>query len=513
MAGIAWHSRYSLIDMARTTIKLSAGAWFGCAFVLMSLMSTMLAAADKWQTVFSWWAATLLMLPPLLLAIQSRFLTFRVLVTIVFVTQFITLPVFLLNPDDFWLGDIKPFNFTSSEVMLIFSRVTTFLICTSLSIALFSSVSFDLFKDSLPKRFRAITCHRTVPAVFNISKRSRYFFGLILITVFVISLLNIWMFQNGISIVGVEPPRLPFKLSGIFHYFTKYVVPLMLGYLYYHSPRNLTTALLLLAYGLLLGLTSVSRSALVLVLLPILALAWIDRRKWIFGIIGGGLLISYSLISRARDLVYFVSDGVSSAVTEGGIFTIVNALMQRMELDTSAPISVLVAILNRIEGFENLVLSVSYSPNAVDGGAFGFILRMIWRPLAAIDLDQHHLQWQGAILPEGFVNGGALLSNMIIASNDNFLWILVASIITGLLLFVLECSVRRVARRSRLPSSIEVFIITVMTIIFFIEGGGSVTFVVPFVLLTFLAWMPSVSLIPSSPLRGYGSGVTQEERA
>ena len=90
------------------------------------------------------------------------------------------------------------------------------------------------------------------------------------------------MFQNGISIVGVEPPRLPFKLSGILHYFTKYVVPLTLGYLYYRSPRNLPTALLLLGYGLLLGLTSVSRSALVLVLLPVLGLAWIDRRKWIF---------------------------------------------------------------------------------------------------------------------------------------------------------------------------------------------------------------------------------------
>lgn len=472
-------------------MKLRADTWFGLGFVLMVLLSLLLALEDEGQTILAWWLATILLLPPLWLAFRSTFLTIRVILIIVFTTQLITVPGFFLNRDDFWLGEIKPFDYSAPEVAIIFLKVTIFLTSICIFLQTISLYVPDINHQLARHSFQA---HRSIPTVLKRPKNAWMYTLLLLLVIATIAPLNIWMFRNGFSLVGVEPPSLPFRLSGILHYFTKYIVPVALAYLYYKSPRTLLPALLLLAYGLLLGLTSLSRSALVLVVLPILGLAWIEKKKVVLFAIGVGLLISYSLISRARDLVYFVADGISGALTDSGILLIAISLLGNLQLNFNLLSTAFMAILNRIEGFENLVLSSSYDPNAVSGGAFGFMLRIIWRPFAELDLDQHHLQWQGNTLPDGYVNGGALLSNMIIASNDSPLWILVAAMICAIVLFVLERSVRRIARRYSLPASIEFFVITILTIFFFIEGGGSVTFVLPLVLLIVVAWLPRLGV-------------------
>jgi hypothetical protein len=469
----------------------------GHGLVLMVLVSLLLAINDELQAAMAWWSSTLLLLPPLLFAFRRQFLTFRVIALIVFVTQFVTVPIFFLMRNDFELNQFKPFGFTTIEVLSIISRVTVFLIILGGFLYFWSRLTFF----ALPSYRNRFSQHTQLRGLrLKRSSSTGTYLTLLIGSIAALVPLNMWMFQEGLSIVGVGPPRLPFKLSGLLHYFTRYVVPLLLGYLYYKTRRNLLPATLLLLYGLVLGLTSVSRAALVFVLLPVLALAWIEKRNLVLVVTGVGLLIGYSLVSQARGFVYLVIDGTSTALTEGGTLSVIGDLIESIEpahldLILGAPI----AVLNRIEGFENLVLSSSYDPSALEGGAFGVILRMIWRPLSVIDLDAHHIQWQGFVLPEGFVNGGALLSNVIIASNDNLIWIAVAALVTAIVLLILEKSVRTVAAKHGLPSNIEFFLICLMTIIFFIEGGGSVNFVIPLLTVLTLACLPRLTVFPTDP--------------
>lgn len=475
-------------------MKIRITNWLGGGVALMGVGSALLIANDEWQAMSAWWVATIFLLPALWLAQRSRFLTIQVVCLVAFFTQFITVPTFFLAHDEFELTQTKAFEFTVWEVLPIFFKVGTFLVLLGLLLNLAPLRRLLPRRAKIKPASQGIQLNDTKLVRVKDSKKAGMYVALIAIVVMALTPLNVWMFQQGISIVGVEPPTLPYRLSGILHYLTKYIAPLFLGYLYYKSRHDLFPALLLLAYGLLLGLSSVSRSAMVMVLLPVLALAWMEKRSLVMFVVGTGLLLGYAMISKARDLVYFVTNGTSGALTDSGIFEIIGNLMENIELVEFRFFSdVFTAILNRIEGFENLIRSSQYDPNAIPGGAFGFILRMIWRPLEEIDLDSHHIQWQGNILPEGFVNGGALLSNVIIASNANPVWIVMAALVTGIILVSLEHSARVLARKYGLSAAIESFIISLMTIIFFIEGGGSVTFVLPLLTLIIFSCLPRFS--------------------
>ena len=474
--------------------------WLGGGFAFMILVSTFLIANDEWQPVVAWWTATALLLPTVLLALRSPFLTFRVVCFTAFFTQFATVPGFFLVVGYSEMSQAEWLNFSINDVLPIDIKLAAFLLLLALIFKAASHIQI------LPNRSTVVSngpSSSKESVSVGASKRAGMYTMLIAVLIIGITPVNIWMFQNGISIVGVEPPALPYRLSGILHYLTRYIVPLTLGYLFYKTRHGLLPTLLLLAYGLLIGLTSISRSALVLILLPVLALAWTEKRRVVMFVASAGLLLGYALISRARDFVYFVSNGTSGAITGDGIFEVIGQLLEdswiwefRFLLDTFT------AILNRIEGFENLVRSSLYDPNAIEGGALGFILRIVWRPLAEIDLDSHHIEWQGNILPEGFVNGGALLSNMLIASNANLLWIGAAAMVSGVILISLESSVHIVARKYRLSVGIKSFLLILMSIIFFIEGGGSVTFVLPLIALLALSWLPQLSMRPPTSNRG-----------
>ena len=469
---------------------------------VIGVASLAMAISGEFEAMLAWWMVIVLLLPPLLWALKTRYVALKIICLLAFITQFVTLPFFYFNRDAFFFtwGHVKPFGFTAVEAWPMLSKVMLFVVCLIIFFKLLfrlrlfgGSVNPRSDRFQLPstqskvRSFIAEKAHFLKP-----SRHSRIYGALIVLVISVVAPLNLWMFSQGISMVGVEPPRLPYRLSGILHYLTVFVVPLLLGFLYWKTKRSVFLTMILLYYSWVLGLTSISRFALIMVMLPVLAFAWLERRRWLLTFAGLGTVIGFAMVTSARNFVYIVTAGKVEAATGNSILTIIGNILTEPDSsirEAAFLLKTLVGIFERIEGFGNLVMSKFYDPNAVLG-PLGFLLRMIWRPFADIDLDTHHLQWQGNVLPEGVFNGGSLLSNAVILGNASLLWVVASALVAAGILVLLEKSAHRVIARHGLPDLLASALIGFLALRFFIETGGSVTFVVPLLLLSIASLLP-----------------------
>lgn len=469
---------------------------------LIGVGSLAMAVSGEFEAMLAWWMVIVLLLPPLWWALKTRYVALKIICLLAFITQFVTVPFFYFNRDAFafnW-GHVNPFGFTAVDALPMLSMVMLFVVCLIIFFKLLyrfrllgdsGNLQSDRFQlhsvQSKERSFLAEKAHFLKP-----SRHSLVYGLLIVLVISVVSVLNLWMFSQGISMVGVEPPNLPYKLSGILHYLTVYVVPLLLGCLYWKSKKSFFLTIILLCYSWVLGLTSISRFALIVVILPVLASAWLDRRRWLLMFIGLGTVGGFAMVNSARSFVHIVTAGKAGADTGKDILTIIADILTEPDIpirEADLFLKTLLSIFERIDGFGNLVFSKFYDPNAVIG-PLGFLLRMIWRPFAPVDIDSHHMEWQGNVLPEGFVNGGALLSNAVILGNANLLWIVASALVAAGILVLLEKSVQRVIARYGLPDPLASALIGFLALIFFIETGGSPTFVVPLLLLSIASLLP-----------------------
>lgn len=464
--------------------------------------SLAMALSGEFEAMLAWWMVIVLLLPPLLWALKTRYVALKIICLFALITQFVTQPFFYFNRDAFafaW-GQVKPFGFTAVEAWPMLSKVMLFEVCLIIFFKLLFRLRlfggsdnrrYGIFK--LPstqlkvRSFLAEKAHFLKP-----SRHSRIYGALIILAISVVAPMNLWMFSQGISMVGVEPPNLPYRLSGILHYLAVYMVPLLLGFLYWKTKRGFIFTMILLSYSWVLGLTSISRFALIILMLPVLAFAWLERRRWLLTFAGLGTVVGFAMVSTARNFVHIVTAGKAEADTGNSILTIIVNILTEPDSpirEANYLLKAFVGIFERIDGFGNLVMSKFYDPNAVIG-PLGFLLRMIWRPLARIDIDSHHLQWQGNVLPEGFVNGGALISNAVILGNASLLWVVASALVSASILVLLEKSTHRVVARYGLPEPLASASIGFLTIVFFIETGGSIIFVGPFLLLCIASLLP-----------------------
>lgn len=465
--------------------------------LVVTLGSVSLAASGEIQAMLAWWMAIALLLAPLVWALSSRYVTLIVVCASAFMTQFMTLPFFYVDRDDFAFARVKPFGFTAAEAAPMLGKVALFLVSLVGFFKLASRVTirqgvkpsaFGLTRGTVRKT--STRDARPARAHWKPAKPVRFAVAVAL-TIMALVPVNVWMFSHAIGIVGVEPPRLPFKLSGLLVYSTRYVGPLVLGLLYWKTRRNLLPAMLLLMYALILGLSSTSRSALTYVMLPVIAFAWLDRRRVQLALVGLGMVVGFGVVTAERTFVELVTTNTTSAVTDTSFATLALNILNPQSgfWNTGLILRQLTGMFDRLDGFRNLVMAQYYDPRAVVG-ALGFVLRMIYRPLAPMDADQHHLQWLGYTLPLGFADGGALLSNAVVVGNQGLAWVVLAGLVAAITLAILERCTARLVAQYRLPELLGVGFVAFMTINYFIETGGSSVFVMPLLFVIALSALP-----------------------
>jgi hypothetical protein len=475
-------------------------------FGIVVLVSFGLAIVGEFDTMFAWWLAIGLLLPPLLWAFKTPYVALKTICGISFLTQFVTLPFFYVYRDDFKWGHIKPFHFTTWESFPMLAKVSLFLFALVLffkwlypviivaggSSRKLTNVNHQaaVTKDLLNKSSGLHVRHNRKTWLFTL---------LIVLLIAILTPLVLWTYSQGISLVGVEPPKLPYRLSGILYYLIKYLSPLLLGYLYYKTKGSWPLMLLFLAYAFLLGLCTVSKSSVMIIMMPVLGLAWIEKRKFFFAVAGIGTTIGIQFAAAARVYVYIVIGGKSAADTSLSIFTIIYNIFTDPDskmFNFNYLLKLVSQIISRIEGFSNLVMSQYYDPDAVVG-AWGFILRIIWRGFADFDTNTknlHSIQWQGDVLPVGFYNGGALLSSIVILGNAGLLWVLLIAMVVAIILATLEKSSNNIGRQYEEFRILKVPVIIFLSLIFFTEAGGAIIFVYPFLLLLIVSFFPTIVL-------------------
>lgn len=443
-------------------------------FLIISFYFIILGNFDL---LLSWWLCIGLLLLPLILSFQMRYFSLKTLCVISFITQTVTLPFFYLHKNYFSGAHIKPFNFKPVDCFYIFSKVLLFLF----GIIFFFIIFYNFF-SSLKGRLRNFNFKKSFNQPVKLFGKSNniYLFLILIVIIILMIPLHLWMFSLHIGLVGIEPPKMPLKLSGLLYYFTHFFIPIFLGYLYLKATNNyiisyLTTSIILI-YALFAGLITFSRLTMFLIVFPILWKLYIEHRYKILSIMAIIVCINYEIISGFREFCYFYKSFDFS-------YFISYFVKSFLDFNINNVINIINKILIRIEGFENLVNAEYYNLYNV-GSPFEFILRMIWYKLSPINGDLHHIEWQGYIPQEGFFNGGSLLSIAVILGQAGIIWILISSIITALILVVIEKCLQIIGRISHLSYYHVRAIIFILTLLYFIDAGS--TIFVLFFLLTFI---------------------------
>lgn len=465
-------------------MRIKKNKYLRYLLVLAGLFSLILLLAGKWETVGALWVVIFCLLPAVWVALGTSYLSLRIFCATALITQVITVPVFFLQADRYAFGGHRPFSFTTMETLPVFLLLGMFLWLAASVVKLSQSVI------GKPVQWTDSRTHFVTAS--SAKHQTMFVIGIILLIAFSLRV-KFWMFAMGIGIVGVAPPQLPFRLSGILFYTFSYIVPLSIGYLYLKTNRSsLLLSSLIAVYALLIGLSSSSKGVVLLTMAPIIAFAWLDRRWTILG--ASGLLAGFEviLVTASREIVH-ISDGLTtgSFVDLGTIGTLAETLA-RLEWSPEM-LLIFVDISKRVEGFQGLLLASQFNPDVV-GGAWAIFAKSINGPWADLGHDAMHLEYLGYTIPMGFYGVAASLNAwMLMAANQNVLMVLPFVIYAALTLVILEKMLMRAARKYRLPLPLAQSVLFFATLWFY-TGPGTLEFQTLFVVSVIFGLLPALRL-------------------
>lgn len=451
------------------------------------------------EILYVWWLILLAFLPLFVLSLRIDLIYVKVISGFTLVVLSVSTPFFYIYQEDF-VWD-KPFGFNLNDAIPIIFNIFFFLFFFILFSKFFSGKIVSLKRAA--ERSEKLSAKKTDGYIFlrqsfNSRAPIKRYGPEVLVLIFLLFLipLNFWMFSQGIGIVGIQPPPLPYRLAGILHYFTKYIAPLILFYFYFLSRSSLITTLLLVAYAFALGISSLSRFSFLFVMLPVVYIA-ISSKKIVPLLISGILIfVGFFFITYTRNFVYVISDNLVGGNFVDGLFEIIyisaNSLFSD-EFKIEALLNIPLDMINRVESFQNLVMAQSYDIYRVTT-PLKLIANSFSIHFFGIDPDLHHLEWQGNILPLGFFNGGGLLSNVVILGGAGLAWVFIYSFVITIILFSFEFFSFHLIHQYKFSTSISWLITIFFTFIFFMAGSGTNFIVLMYALVLIFGLLPPLKL-------------------
>ncbi|MHB1620729.1 MAG: hypothetical protein ACYCTY_12235 [Sulfuricella sp.] len=410
----------------------------------------------------------------------------HMLIGIAVVTQIISVPLFVIGRDTYtttgWTA-VKDFSFTVSEFVSIYSLLAFFLVVVVCSVAFF----IKIFKFSQLPSGQGVDNSPLKPTT---KPNTRYYLILLIVALLLIVPLNLWMFSNGISLAGVDPPRLPFRLSGILHYLTSLVVPLVLAVLYAKTSRAYVPAIILMAYAFLLGASQVSKGALLLVMLPILYCAIVDKKYVLLSISSIFTLVAVQLVILLRNVVYVVTAGKSGADSVSGLMMALDRVLNA-GFENFSIANTFALIVDRVDGAQQIVLASKFNAEAI-GGVISAFQWFNYNPWNVFDADTYHLELIGITLPQGFVaGGGGLLSKSLLVTQSQPLYIAIFALNVAAFILLGEWIARSISVKYANLS--YYYLVGGLYVVFFYVDSGSMVFFGVLTFLIFIVLMPRFS--------------------
>jgi hypothetical protein len=275
---------------------------------------------------------------------------------------------------------------------------------------------------------------------------------------------NWWMFNNSVGLTGINPPELPFKLSGILYYLSRFVFPAALIFLLTKFKPSSADLALLTAYACFAALTSVSKTTLFLMFTPVLISSFLQRRYVLLAVALLLLAIFYPVVNVARNFVYLSDQGVSVRNLD---FSIVQVLVESLFEYTgedlmAGPLS----IVERIGGGQDVALAAQYDSAQVAGPLVEFVRVYIFDffDLAATAQAQMY-DYQPDIL--GFATGdGGFFAHMLLVGGGSFPVMLLVCAYEGMVLTIGNSTYQRLLKLG-IPREVVLFYAVLFCILFF----------------------------------------------
>lgn len=459
-------------------IRIKAGqkSTLKWVFGVSTLLSLALLTLGERQLVIGWWLMLACLITPILWVQRSQFVSVKLFVWVAFISQAVTMPIFYLLPEAYPSQSHRPFWFTGLEVLPVGIRLGGFL----LVFLMIASFLQRFIKMPSPLPLPNVNQRSPLNALLqNLSRVSQQesFASTVLILIIILMMipLNLWMFNMGIGLTGIEPPRLPYKMSGILFYLVRWIVPGILALLYLRTKQKSVLLVLILAsYGLFLGVSTSSRSAAFSLIFVPIVLAFLNRRWFLFSIAFTLGMISIGVTTASRAVVHVASIGTSAADTSLGV--LVTFYEAAMLFDWGELLFVLPALIARMTSFEGLFLASQVDPSSFGGGFSVWIKTLNWR-LVDLGHEAIHLEHVGYVPPVGFYNATAdVYAYAFWGGNGMVGYYLFFALSSALFLMLQEQAIGRLANKLGLVGFLSIGL-TLFLSIFHIVGVGFPQFV------------------------------------
>jgi len=423
---------------------------------------------------------------PFLLLITCRnSFTVALYICIATTASVVTLIAFYLTPEHYYFNEHRPFGFGALSAFKVSGLLGLFFL---LLIALDSLIgAFNIFpmKRSPRRQNGSLYAVNREVSSPNYSKKSAPIILLLLTLTLVI---KPWMFSNGVGLVGIEPPKLPFKMSGALFYLFNWIVPWSIALLYTRSRRSLGVFLFVVIVGIISGICSLSKAVLLFFMLGPIFYSLYDRHwyRFVFSIIACS--VGLAAVLSARSILYLIVDGEVFLNLTHQISTFAPLLMTELKFSYET-FFVLVSVMDRVDGFQSLHLSSNFDSSAV-GGGWQLFLRFLYSPWSEINIDAMHVEFMGFSLPSGFISvTGTITSQMLMTSNSNIYWLGLFAVAVVIFSRLVEYACKLIAIKYNMPSSIKFGILFGFSMFYYLSPGVPSVYI-GLAILIFLAFSP-----------------------
>ncbi len=176
----------------------------------------------------------------------------------------------------------------------------------------------------------------------------------ILIAVILFSAISLWMYSFHIGMIGLHQTELPYHLTGILFYSRRFIFPLFLTWFFFKTRDKFTASILLIFYSLIVGVLATSKSAALLVLLPITYLNYMMGKKGMFYVCVIASVVVYVLVGSVRTVIYQTDAGIDA-------LDLLSLSYDFNSGDRSFLLFVVKNITGRLYGLQSTVLGEQYT--------------------------------------------------------------------------------------------------------------------------------------------------------
>ena len=247
------------------------------------------------------------------------------------------------NASSVGFGAIGDFDFSYHQFWDAYSYFALFLIALWLMVLAFKKRWHTNFLPGFVKdQYSFIVCHSSSWSILPL-----------LLTISAFIMISIWMYENHIGMIGLQQTRLPFHLTGIIFYARRFLFPIVLIWLYIKTKSKNISSFLLIVYSLVVGILATSKSAALLVLLPLIYLNFMMGKKKMAYVCIIAAVAVYAIIGELRVVIYETD-------AEIDLRALFSTSIEFSTESDSFFIFLLKNITNRIYGLQSTVLGNQY---------------------------------------------------------------------------------------------------------------------------------------------------------